>query len=576
MLDRPAETWRPDPEPLDFPWAANIPGEPIDTVIFCRRWCAWETMELARRLEMDARHLYFDTATELVNAVGWPYRNQTGIGPLPAGIAAREAASLATDESAELFLCAGVTGNAIPGVARAGIAERVAAGAGLMLVGNVSARNGWPEELFAQEDPGLAEIALRGFPQWDQIPGYREGERGRASGPPVQAWRYGEGRVVHLNVNLNTYSSLVPRNDAFEGLDGATDRCLAIAAGVGLAAAGREMSASIGDGDSVLVRTQDDLGRVLSLDEQDGRGGLDLVDVPTGRAYYQDVLVRNAAGETIGMASQTMGAPLAFERPVITDIAISSAAVTAEPAPPWVDMPDGGEVECTATVERLDADAFVRFEVRDVFDRLVARQMVPVNAGAQQATVTLALPRPMTPAHILDVALVSGDRELAFERLRFTMTVPYSFDDFTALMWSYAGGDPLLQRTDRMCYEWGAGMSDLCHMGGYSDAGAAREYSVSARSGLRLIPYVTRIAGEANAQYERVPCLHDPERWGTLGQALTTTCRQAAPYSPAAYTLGDENYLFRGSFECCHTPESVAAFREWLQARYGAIEALNA
>ncbi len=566
MLDRPAETWRPDPEPLDFPWAANIPGEPIDTVIFCRRWCAWETMELARRLEMDARHLYFDGADVLVNATAWPYRNQTGIGPLPAGIAAREAATLASDEGAELFLCAGVTGNAIPGVARAGLAERVADGAGLLLVGNAGVRNGWPEELFANEDPGLAEIALRGF-AWDQVPGYREGERGRTSGPPVQAWRYGQGRVVHLNVNLNTYSSLVPRNDAFEGLDAATDHCLAIAARVALAAAGREMTTDTAGVASFLVRMQDDLGRVLMLQEQESPARY---VTKLTRPHFIDMILRNAAGETVGFTSEFREPEPASE---ITDLAISPSTVTAEPAPPWVDLPAGGEVQCSATVADPPEGARLQWTIRDIFDRVVARQTTPAQTNA---TSTVELPRPLTPAHVLDVALTRDGEELAFERLRFTMTVPYRYDDFTALMWSYAGGDPVLQRTDRMCYEWGADMSDLCHMGGYSDAGAAREYSVSARSGLRLIPYVTRIAGEANEQNERVPCLHDPELWARLSQSLTTTCRQAAPYSPAAYTLGDENYLFRGSFECCHTPESIATYRRWLQERYRAIEALNA
>jgi hypothetical protein len=113
-------------------------------------------------------------------------------------------------------------------------------------------------------------------------------------------------------------------------------------------------------------------------------------------------------------------------------------------------------------------------------------------------------------------------------------------------------------------------------LGGYTDAGAAREYSISARSGLRLIPYVTRIAGESDDKYERTPCLHDPDYLSRTKQGLVRTCRQAEPYSPAAYTLGDENYLFRGRYEVCHTPASVEAYRKWLQGKYQTIGALNA
>lgn len=572
MLDRPAELWRPNPEPLEFPWAANLPGEPINTVIFCRRWAAWETMELARRLEMSARHLYFDSATEMVSPNSWPYQAQTGIRPLPMGVAARQAATLASDPEVELYLCAGIQGGALPGVARTALMERVAAGAGLMLVG-APARTGWPEELFANEDPGIADIILEAFANWDQFPGYREGERGRTSGPPVQAWRYGEGRVVHLNVNLNTYSALVPRNDAFEGLDAATDRCLAIAARAALAAAGRPWTDDPEAGASILLRVQDDLGRVLHLGEHEAGAPLSVSGLPGGGTYFTDIIVRNAAGETLGFASGAAAVPTDERLAAITDLSITPSTVTEPPAPPWVDLPAGGAVQCAATLGNVPAGAQVQWTVRDVLDRVVAQQTTPAQANA---TVTLALPRPLTPAHILEVALTDQGREVAFKRLRFTMTVPYPFDDFTALMWSYAGGDPVLLRTDRLCYEWGAGMNDLCHMGGYSDAGAAREYSVSARSGLRLIPYVTRIAGEANAENERVPCLHDPEYWGRLSQALTTTCRQAAPYSPPAYTLGDENYLFRGANEVCHTAWSIDAFRDWLVERYGTIEALNA
>jgi len=188
---------------------------------------------------------------------------------------------------------------------------------------------------------------------------------------------------------------------------------------------------------------------------------------------------------------------------------------------------------------------------------------------------TLRLNRPVVVCHTLDVSLEAGGRELAFVRQPFTVTMDYPYDDFTGLMWSYAGGDPVLLRTNRICYEMGADMMDLCHMGGYSDAGAAREYRVAARSGLRLVPYVTRLAGTSNASNHRSPCLHDAAYLARDRERVMVSSRQAAPYCPVAFTLGDENYLFRGESECCHRPESVAAFREWLQRKYGAIDALN-
>ncbi|MGI5818052.1 MAG: beta-galactosidase [Armatimonadota bacterium] len=570
MLDRPAELWRPNPEPLDFPWAARLPGGPIRTGILCQRWQAWETMELARRMEMDAQHIYFDTDSRLVDPGRWHYSSTTGIGALPQGVAARKAAEIATDETMELYLIGAIEAAAIPGVARTAIVDSVAAGAGLLLTGPAGRFTGWPEEIFASEDPGLAEIILRSFPDWDQIPGYREGDRGRIAGePPIRAWRFGEGRVVHLNVGLNRYSTLVPRNDAVEGLHAATDRCLAIAARAALAAAGRTMVDDVEAAASLLVRMQDDLGRVLALREATPGAGPELPQMPAGRQCFVDTIARDADGAVTGIFS---AASAAGPEAMVSDLAISPSTVTAEPAPPWVDIPEGGQVQCSATLADTPDGAQIQWTVRDIHDRVVAQATTPAQADA---SVTLDLPRPLTPAHILDVAVLDGDAELAYERLRFTMTVPYPFNDFTGLVWTYAGGDPILLNTDRICYEQGAGMSDLCHMGGYSSEGAAREYAVSAQSGLRFIPYVTRYAGGANADNERIPCMHDPDYIAAEQAKITRTCAQAAPYSPPAYTLGDENYLIRSEFEGCHTDHSVAAFREWLREQYADIAALN-
>ncbi len=579
-FERPTEVWRPDPTPLDFNWAASLPGEPINAAIYCRRYAAWETMELARRLEMTAEHVYFDGRDTLSNNTAWPYRHSTGDFAIPQGVAALKAATMATDPKLDVAIVSGVFGDAVPGVARTAILEQVAAGKGLLIVGPAGQLRGWPDETFATPDPGLSEEILAAF-DWEAIPGYRPGERGRVGEDlPVRAYSYGDGHVVHLNINLCTYSALVPRNDATEGLDGATDRCLAIAARCVLGAAERlpEVDfdapfATEHDPANVSVRVQDDLDRVLMEATRDLVKGedMDFGSAPGGRPCFLDLVLRDDNGDCIGFTSRALPA---METTALAEIEIEPSTITYDPAPPLVDMPEGGQATFSATVADAPAGAVVNFEVRDAFERVVARASAPAVNGAVQVQVDL--PRPVTVCHLVDVSLMQGDTERAFERKRFTMTVPYPYDDFTALVWTYAGGDPLLQRTDRMCYEMGAEMSDLCHMGSYDDVGAAREYSVSARSGMRMIPYVTRLAGSANANNERDRCFHDPALLTRMQESLIPTCRQAAAYSCAAYTLGDENYLFRGENECCHTPASIAAFREWLGSKYGTIAALNA
>ncbi|NUQ02198.1 MAG: beta-galactosidase, partial [Armatimonadetes bacterium] len=216
--------------------------------------------------------------------------------------------------------------------------------------------------------------------------------------------------------------------------------------------------------------------------------------------------------------------------------------------------------------------ARLRWEVFDSRGRLLAATETP--AGSPRAS--LELTPPVVVSHHLDVSLLDGQRTLAHARRTFTIPRPHDLTDYTALLWTYPGGEPVLRQTMADCYQHGAGLQDLCHMGGYDDRLAAREYAVAAASGLRLIPYVTRIAGEVAPGNQRSPGLHDPAWRQRTRDSLTVTCRQAAPYAPAAFTLGDENYLVQGTQEVCLRPDSIAAFRDWLGRRYGNIEALNA
>ena len=593
LFSRPVERWCANPRSLRFPWAKKLAGGPLRAVILCPRWCAYETMELARRLDLDVRHIYFDTRGLISDARSWPYTFNTGVGPTGLGAASIRALGICMDPEVDLFLCAGVAGPAVPEGCRKAVLRHVRAGRGLLLVGS----GGWPKDLFALETPETAEAVLSALP-WQQVPGYREDERGRiGTGAPLAAYRYGQGRVLDLKVKLNTYSSLVPRNDATEGLRGATDRCLALCAKAALAATdyrpshtiefgnldadGRSVGARVSPAppakSSLLVRIQDDLDRELLMHSfalpLDG-DRLPLPRLPAGRKCFIDVALRDGEARCIDFTSAVLPE---IAGPSLERISLSPSTLVHEAAVPRVELPAGGTLKCRAHVRSPTPhrDGRVLWQVRDVSGRLLARAETSVPAQGGDVAATLRLTKPVGVCHSLDVSLRSGDDELAFARQRFAVTMDYPYDDFTALMWSYAGGDPVLTETTRRCYEMGADMMDLCHMGGYSDAGAAREYSVAARSGLRLLPYVTRIAGSASSDHFRVPCLHDPTYLEKVCEHLTVTCRQASAYSPVAFTLGDENYLFRGDSECCHRPESVTAFQQWLKDKYRSIDALN-
>ena len=67
-----------------------------------------------------------------------------------------------------------------------------------------------------------------------------------------------------------------------------------------------------------------------------------------------------------------------------------------------------------------------------------------------KAQAQLKLPA-VTVYHQIDGTLLAGERALAVRRERFTVPIPYPYDDFTFLLWSYPGGDrSFARRTERV------------------------------------------------------------------------------------------------------------------------------
>jgi len=598
MFDRPAETWRPNPDALDFPWAGKLPGEPIKTVLFCQRWKAWEAMELARRLELDVDHLYFDARDQLSYTRAWPYASTTGIGPIPFGVASVRANAMVSGDDTELYISAGLYTRAIPGVTRIKIMEQVAKGKGLLMSGAGGVLADWPKELFATPDRALADRILTGI-DWRAIPGLGDGEPGRAGArPPVRAWRYGRGRVVMLDVGPNHYGCLSVRNAETEGIMGAMGRMLVLAARAAMFAAGREPRCEIAPsldrlgqrvvpvsvtpapptGSVLRWRVQDDLERVVAGGDVKNPGAaarISLPAIPPSRRCWLDAGVYDAKGRCMGFSF--VGLPAA-KGPNVSDITIKPSTLTHELSVPWVKMPNGGELRCSARVANAAGltGASAKWEVRDAFGRVLARATTPVPAGGGPMRATLPISRPMTVCHMLDVALKQGDETLDFARRRFTNPPPYPYGDFTGLMWTTCGGSPNLRVTDRLCYEWGADMCDPANVLRADDERAARESALTARSGMRLVPYVTRVYTRNVGENVRKPCLHDPKYIAEQREWLANNARQAAPYAPAAYTLGDENALARKrGGEPCYGEHTLAAFRDWLRRKYGNVGRLN-
>ena len=79
------------------------------------------------------------------------------------------------------------------------------------------------------------------------------------------------------------------------------------------------------------------------------------------------------------------------------------------------------------------------------------------------------------------------------------------------------------------------------------------------------------------AAFIREPSLSDPQWLDRIGARLGRSVRALRQYRPLYYSLGDETGIadLSAFWDFDLSPDSLAAMRQWLQARYGSLEALN-
>ncbi len=76
---------------------------------------------------------------------------------------------------------------------------------------------------------------------------------------------------------------------------------------------------------------------------------------------------------------------------------------------------------------------------------------------------------------------------------------------------------------------------------------------------------------------ERTPCLDDAEFMQSLRQIVSDTAAEKAKYNFDYYFVGDEGSLtsYTDAVDFCWGPHTLSAFRKWLFAEYGSLDALN-
>ncbi len=636
MFEDPLERWEPAAPAPEFSWAENLAGGSLETVVLVPRWSAFEVMELDRRLDMNVAHIFLESSGHFWDSRRWHYSNTTGKRPIAVGLHMRRAQAILSKDETDLYLVAGIDSGsgAIPKELKQIIVNQVKAGKGLLIAGDMGYRKGWPEEMFANPDPDLARQVEEAFDS-EEIPGFRAGEPGRGVSQAehlaevtyddtrdlVHAYRYGKGRVVVVQYGLSrpyaamhresTKASLVPLTYAAEGVEGGTDRALGFMARAALIAADRKSEISVSAAlagvqggemgieikvspstgvDALYVRVEDSFDRTLYLGKtalaSEGTR-IALSRPPYGDLLYVDVIALNGAGEVLDFASRALKVP---EGPRITEIQLGPVASAGQGITPMLDLSRGGELSVSTAWTGLnkDADTKIQWEVSDVTGRILARHESELVPGEKSIEARFRISTPVILSHKIEASLIQNGKEVATAMKRFTVPVVSSDEeDFWVVFWGSIGAEPVSRVKDRILYNEGADalmQARFTRLGLPGDESIIdREYSMLARSGLRALPYATRIHGRSNEDNHRIPSLFDKGqgRWyANELSRLSMVSEMGEPYSPLAINLGDENYLLRygtqgGDGEVDYSPIALETFREWLSGQYEDIAQLN-
>ncbi len=260
---------------------------------------------------------------------------------------------------------------------------------------------------------------------------------------------------------------------------------------------------------------------------------------------------------------------------------VSVTAVAAEPAVVTEDRPVKATVSLSGP---LPSGAKLVVELVDNYQRVLARDTnAAFSDDGRTAVASLASDDLLTHIGWVRAAVQVGDRMLSRSQVRVDFATPErlrTWDDYEVNVPFYGPQNyyhwmPLLDRQFRRC-----GVTWLM------EPERNFRFTVLAQvTGLGVYHYNRKPFDEQMAAYwrtgdrkylERKPCLHRDWRQ-TAARELKEKMAPYLKYRPFHYYIYDEPSLtsYTRAFEFCFTPETRAAFREWLSSQYGTLEALN-
>ncbi|MDX9980558.1 MAG: hypothetical protein RBU25_11090, partial [Lentisphaeria bacterium] len=503
------------------PWGKPLPGSRLRVLCIVPWGCQRHVVELAQRLDMDYE-VFFTT-------------RRSGLGYLDENVKSWAWVEGLFQEEREEALHRVLPGNwdayvvgcdwtALPLWARHDIARAVNAGAGLL----IGYRQGEP---YLNRMLGVAPMADSGD-LWAGLPLADFANLGSfdAANPLASLGEFGEGRVGMLRyvVGGSSRECFTPNETApASELDYDIYQALAIRAL--LWAARRELPLQpetispavwdVGEPPETLavsvyvgkplwravaeVVWRDREGRVLARTEKlqripEGRSevSLPVPVLPTGRAYA--CLRVLADGKVAGFACLPVDVLAAVD---LAELRLDQPFYAAA-------APLTGAVELTGPAP---AGAVMDLRVTNAFGYLVARQSLPVPAGAATVPVSLALPPPLGVWHELEVGLRIGERVAAVRRAEVFREWRRPADQFSLVAWYGPGNESYYDRLVNQAFR-AAGVDTVypSHVWGET---AARRSIESVRAGLTVLPYIGDLRPPGNANpppNQREPVVTDP------------------------------------------------------------------
>lgn len=246
------------------------------------------------------------------------------------------------------------------------------------------------------------------------------------------------------------------------------------------------------------------------------------------------------------------------------------------------DDPITGTVKFAGAREGLT----VEVSVRDNYERLTARRIYPVEGAAIE--FELRPSKALSVLQYLDVRLLDGAEVLDRRRESFTYNDLFlPDDDVYYVLWQGVNRDTYLNlphakimRDAGIDLWWNAQgdvlLAAMLRENMYNLSLLFGRWADDPSDASVLRPREVRPA--PGGGYVRVPCIDDPDYLRRIVDDRMGLVEASRRYSTRHYTMGAELELTNivgPQHEVCFGPESIRAFREYLEREYGTIDRLN-